>query len=84
MSIPESEKFLNKITLDCLINKKYTINKKSISSNKKDKKFYKRRIYDLTKELLDKDDQVNLFPDVKNAFDNYINSVIHYFTPFLI
>jgi hypothetical protein len=79
MSIPESEKFLNKITLDCLINKKYTINKKSISSNKKDKKFYKRRIYDLTKELLDKDEQVNLFPDVKNAFDNYINSVIHYF-----
>ena len=76
--------FLNEVTLDCLMNKsqydKYVANKNSKKINKKDRKFYKKRIFNLTRELLlDNDISFNLFPDIKIAFDNYINLCIHYF-----
>ena len=32
--------------------------------NKKDKKFYKRRIFDLTKQLLNNEKPQQMFPDV--------------------
>lgn len=80
-----SEELINKITLDCLINKdiyikmqkQNTINK----TNKKDKKFYRKRILNLSKDLLlkkDNDyDEIN--PDIKSSFDNFIKTCIHYF-----
>jgi hypothetical protein len=49
------------------------------TNNKKDKRFYKKRIYDLTKQLLSNEQPSTLFPDVRNTFDNYIKTCISYF-----
>jgi hypothetical protein len=77
---------LSDIDLEYLINKE--LYGKSIDSkmqphintnNKKDKKFYKKRIYDLTKQLLSNEQPSTLFPDVRNTFDNYIKTCISYF-----
>jgi hypothetical protein len=79
-----SETFINQVTLDCLLNKhqynKYLFNKTEKMSNRKDKKFYRKRILSLTKELLlTKEKPEFLFPDVEYAFDNFVNSCIQYF-----
>lgn len=79
-----TQEYINQITLDCLINKeqfnRHINDKVSKSLSKKDKKFYRRRIFDLTKSLLiNKDKPKDLLPDVKYAFDNYMKSCIHYF-----
>jgi hypothetical protein len=79
-----SEAFVNQVTLDCLLNKsqysKFLMNKTEKISNKKDKKFYRKRIFSLTKELLlSKEKPENLFPDVEYAFNNYVNTCVHYF-----
>lgn len=79
-----SEAFVNQVTLDCLLNKemfnKHVKNQKAKSINKEDRKFYKKRIYNLFKEMLiTKEEPENLFPDVKYAYDNFINSCIQYF-----
>jgi len=78
--------FVNQVSLDCLINKtqyqKCMINSIAKKINKKDKKFYRKRILNLTKELLiskEDDDDVNIFPDITYAFDNFIKTCIHYF-----
>ena len=48
--------YVNQVTLECLMNKdtyqKYVATKKKSVVNKKDQKFYRRRILSLTKELL--------------------------------
>jgi hypothetical protein len=70
--------------LDYLINTKQykiqltnTLNKKI---NKKDKRFYRRRILNLTKELLSKEDsEIVVSPDIKYAFDNLVKTCVHYF-----
>jgi len=81
-----SESLINQITLDCLINKeqyaKYVSNTIHKNINKKDKRFYKKRISSLTKELLSSQEEgapKNLFPDVQYAFDNYVKACINYF-----
>jgi len=79
-----SDAFINQVTLDCLLNKemfnKHVKNEKSKSINKEERKFYKKRIYNLFKELLiTKEEPENLLPDVKYAYDNFIHSCIHYF-----
>ena len=79
-----SEAFLNQVTLDCLLNKnmynKHLLAERKKTTNKRDKKFYKRRIFDLTKELLlTKEEPDNLFPDVKYSFDIFVDSCVHYF-----
>ena len=83
-TLPDNK--LSDIDLEYLINK--DLYGKSIdskmhphikSNNKKDKKFYKRRIYDLTKQLLSNEQPSTLFPDVRNTFDNYIKTCISYF-----
>ena len=79
-----SEAFLNQVTLDCLLNKnmynKHLLAERKKTTNKRDKKFYKRRIFDLTKELLlTKEEPDNLSPDVKYSFDIFVDSCIHYF-----
>ena len=80
----EADAFLNKATLDYLINKKqYKINltnEENKKINRKDKKFYRRRILNLTKELLYKDDsEIVVTPDIKCAFDNLVKICINYF-----
>jgi len=82
-----NDNLINKITLDNLINKdiyaKYVKKHAAKNTNKKDKKFYRKRIYSLTKELLLNQEEngfsINLLPEVKSDFDNYINTCIHYF-----
>ena len=78
-----SEEYINKITIDCLINKGQYKNKNDPlleKINKHDKKFYRKRIYNLAKELLlSKEEPKNIFPDVKHSFDNFIKSCIDYF-----
>jgi len=75
-----SEEFVNKVTLEYLVNKEYNITlKASKNVNKKDKKFYRKRIFNLTKELLSNEEPSNLLPDVKYAFDNYMKHCINYF-----
>uniref|UniRef100_A0A6C0AZG2 Uncharacterized protein n=1 Tax=viral metagenome TaxID=1070528 RepID=A0A6C0AZG2_9ZZZZ len=80
-----SEQFLSEVTLEYLMNKeqyaKYiSQNKPSVkSANKKDKKFYKKRIYDLTRQLINNEPKEELFPDIIYAFDNYVKMCIDYF-----
>ena len=79
-----SKDYINQITIDYLLNKeqltKQINNKITKSVNKKDKKFYRKRIFDLTKILLlNKEKPDNLSPDVKYAFDNYLRTCISYF-----
>ena len=80
----ESNAFLNQATLDYLINTKQykiqltnTLNKKI---NRKDKKFYRRRILSLIKDLLTKEEtEIVVSPDIKCAFDNLVKTCISYF-----
>lgn len=80
-----SEEIINQITLDCLVNKevfeKMHECKKQKIVNKKEKKFYRKRILNLTRELLlKKDDNYNeINPDIKLSFDNFIKTCIQYF-----
>ena len=62
------------------MNKEYNVapNLKN-NVNKKDKKFYRKRVFNLTKELLSNEEPSHLFPDVKQAFDNFTNHCINYF-----
>lgn len=84
-----SETFVNQVTLDCLLNRdllnSHLKNKISKSTNRKDKKFYRKRIYTLVKELLIEKDVsnniniINIPPDVKYAFDNFVKTCITHF-----
>lgn len=79
----ESNEFLNKASLDYLINKKhYKIHLPNIVDkiNRKDKKFYRKRILSLSKDLLYKEeDETHVLSDIKCAFDNYVKTCINYF-----
>ena len=84
----ESDAFLNKATLDYLINTKqykiqfisYTVIALNTKINRNDKKFYRRRILNLTKDLLSKEEsEIIVSPDIKYAFDNLVKTCIHYF-----
>ena len=82
-----SEEYVNQVTLNCLMNKdqynKYIKNntiKLPNSVNKKDKKFYKKRIYNIIKQLLSSQEteiEPRLFTDVQKSFDNFVNICIH-------
>jgi hypothetical protein len=80
-----SDNFVNQITLDCLINKeqynKCVQNKMSKIVCRQEKKFYKKRLVDLTKDLLSKPSvyEKTIFPDVKYAFDVYTKTCVEYF-----
>jgi len=78
-----SDQLINQITIDCLINKsiydKYMQSNITKLNNRKDKKFYRKRIFSLTKELLINQEPENLFPDIKYCFENYVNTCIQYF-----
>ncbi len=79
-----SQAFVDQVTLDCLLNKSlfgsHVKNKKTQAVNKEERKFYKKRIYNLFKEMLiNKTEPDDLLPDVKYAYDNFINASINYF-----
>jgi len=78
-----SESLINQITLDYLINKDLyakCVTKQVVHENtKKDKRFYRKRISSLIKELLLGESPENVTPDVKYAFDNFAKTCIQYF-----
>lgn len=86
-----SSEYVNQVTLECLMNKdnykKYVASKKKSVVNKKDQKFYRKRIMSLTKGLLypeegenpqDKSEPVGT-PDVISIFHIYSKVCIEYF-----
>jgi len=80
-----ASRIINQITLDCLLNKeqysKYlnsTMNK-TLNSNKRDRKFYKKRILQLTKDLLSSETGEDATMDIMYAFDNFTRTCISYF-----
>ena len=81
----ENNEFLSKITLEYLMNKeqyaKYVEQNKPANKLKyqKEKKFYKKRIYDFTKKMLNEEKIENKTPDMNFTFENYICSCIEYF-----
>jgi len=80
-----TQDFVSEVTLEYLLNKeqygKYLDQKnpKTKLNNKKDRKFYRRRIFDLTKQLLSNEKPEILTPDIKHSFENYVNLCIEYF-----
>ena len=78
-----TDSLINQITLDCLLNKeminKHLKNKKTKVENKEERKFYRKRTYNLFKELITGNHPTDLLPDVKYAYDNFVNASIHYF-----
>ena len=77
-----SEDWINQITLNCLMNKqqyeKYLSSKIKKQNNLDNKKLYSPRILDLTKELLDLEEDYigdTISPDVQYAFENYIKTI---------
>jgi hypothetical protein len=81
-----TDEFIHKTTLDYLVNKDYIAKMNSMTENqnqelkiKKDKRFYRKRVFNLTKELLSGEEPQDIFPDIKQAFDNYMRHCISYF-----
>ena len=78
-----SDTFVNQVTLDCLLNKKifdkHVKTQKSKSINKEERKFYKKRIFNLFKNMITENEPSELLPDVKYSYDNFVISCIHYF-----
>ena len=79
-----STRIITQITIDCLLNKdqyskylKATL-QKTAESSKKDRKFYKRRILQMTKDMLLSDD-IGTNGDMMFAFDNFSRTCISYF-----
>jgi len=77
-------RILTEITIDYLINKKtyerlINLKKERIDDcYKKDKKFYKKRINNLTRNLMD--NKKESYPNnINKTFDNYIKEAIEYF-----
>ena len=79
-----STRIITQITLDCLLNKeqysKYlnATMSKTMESSKRDRKFYKRRILQMTKDLL-LSEEIDTPSDMLFAFDQFARSCISYF-----
>ena len=78
-----SQSLVNQITLDCLLNKetmeKHVIRQREKQINREDLNFYRKRIFNLFKELISNKKPNDLAPDVKYAYDTFIKSAIGYF-----
>ena len=89
-----STEYVNQVTLECLMNKdtykKYVATKKKSVVNKKDQKFYRRRILSLTKELLYPEEATTTTttpkptptindPNIVGLFQIYSKACIEYF-----
>ena len=73
-----SQNYINQITLDLLLNK--DIKRDNLKKlNKEEIKFYRKRTYNLFKEIINGNTPEDLLPDVKYAYDNFVNSTINYF-----
>jgi len=84
-----SDNLISEITIEYLMNKdqyaKYIMNKSNNSSIstynsiRKDKKFYKKRIYDLTKQLINNEKPEGIYSGIIDTFELYTKICIEYF-----
>lgn len=78
-----SNSYINQITLDCLLNKetmgKHVMKQREKQINKEELNFYRKRIYNLFKEIISNKPPADMPPDVKYAYDTFIKASIHYF-----
>jgi len=78
-----SNSYINQITLDCLLNKEmmgiHVMKKREKQINKEEFNFYRKRIFNLFKEIITNNTPEDLSPDVKYAYDTFIKASIHYF-----
>lgn len=78
-----SDDFVNRVTLDCLLNKEMYSNqiktKKERALSKEDKRFYRKRIYSLFKEIISGKPPQDLFLDVKSTYETFVTTAINYF-----
>lgn len=76
------EYLINKEQYNKPVEKHLNNSKNKLNENKKylkDKKFYKKRILSLTKNLYNQEDIQSVNNDIINIFDSYIKSCIEYF-----
>jgi hypothetical protein len=74
-----SNTLINQMTLDYFKIKQQSKSRLSKAS-KKDIHFYRKRVIQLTKDLLSPDENLQeLFPDIKYAFDIYVKNCVEYF-----
>jgi hypothetical protein len=78
-----SNSYINQITIDCLLNKeamgKHVMKQREKQINKEEFNFYRKRINNLFKEIINNSLPDDLPPDVKYAYDTFIKASIHYF-----
>jgi hypothetical protein len=79
-----SSDYINRVSLEYLLNKEQyntLVGRETIKkTNKRDIKFYKKRIFNLTRELLTTSDKPEMLPpDVRQAFETYAHFCIEYF-----
>ena len=84
-----SDNLISEITIGYLMNKdqyaKYIMNKSNNGSSstsnsiRKDKKFYKKRIYDLTKQLINNEKPEGIYSGIIDTFELYTKICIEYF-----
>ena len=79
----ESNTNLTNINLEWLVDKsrynKQLTDLKTQPIDKKDRRFYKKRVHELTRMMLNNEKPDRLTSDVKNAFDNYLKNCVEYF-----
>lgn len=78
-----SQTLVNQITIDCLLNKElmeeHVMKQREKQINKEEFNFYKKRINQLFKDIMNNQLQSEMPPDVKYAYDTFIRASIHYF-----
>lgn len=78
-----SNSYINQITIDCLLNREamgeHVMKQREKLINKEELNFYRKRIYNLFKELISNKPPEDMPPDVKYAYDTFIKASIHYF-----
>ena len=72
-----SEDLVNKITIHYLTKSTKLVETGPVRVDRHEKKFYRKRIYNLSRDLLSSSNIAN--EDVRSAFDNYVNTCIYYF-----
>lgn len=78
-----SDSYINQITLECLLNKElmgnHVMKQREKMINREEFVFYRKRIFNLFKEIINGNSPSNMPPDVKYAYDTYVKASIQYF-----
>jgi hypothetical protein len=78
-----SQSLVNQITIDCLLNREamgeHVMKRREKQINKEELTFYRKRIYNLFKDIISNNPPSDMPPDVKYSYDTFIKASIHYF-----